>query len=143
MFSNLNYIGFSDNQFTGSIPTRLFDLPTIRTINLHTNRLDGRIPENIGDANALEVLLLSNNALTGSVPSIGPGQLASLTQFLLQGNQIKGTMHPSVCQLRNAGMGVLEDLWADCGVDASPTIECDSPACCTLCFPANLSGPSR
>ena len=135
-FSNLEVLDLSNNEFTGSIPTKLFNLQNIRTISLHGNQLDGRIPTNFGNADSLETLLLYENQLTGSVPDINPGELTALADFQLQQNKLTGSMASLVCSLRQEGVGALETLWADCSGTASPRIQCDSPACCDLCFPA-------
>ena len=134
-FMDLETIDFSDNQFTGAIPSRLFNLPNLKTVAFHDNDLDGRIPENIGSATALEILSLSGNSLTGPVPSINPGELVNLQEFLVHENQLTGSMAQSICELRVTGFGVLDTLWADCSSGADPRILCDTPECCTTCFP--------
>jgi len=138
-FESLDFADFSKNKFTGSLPASIFNIPTIRILYFNMNMLDGTIPLNFGSAPLLKDLYLRENALTGSVPEIEPGQLVSLTEFLVDGNLLTGTMPPSVCQLRVAGVGSLEDLWSDCGMTANPRIECSLPECCTLCYPREES----
>lgn len=111
----------------------LFDLENIRFIYLSDNEFDGPIPSNYGNAELLQDLFLDGNQLTGEVPGIAPGALTNLTEFLLQGNELTGTMPNSVCDLRTEGIGVLEDLWADCR-SVPPEIVCSQPDCCTACF---------
>jgi hypothetical protein len=137
-FMDLDSIDLSDNQFTGPIPSGLFNLPQIRFIDFHGNELDGRIPDNIGTAQLLESLMLHGNSLTGPVPSINPGELSNLKEFMVQDNRLTGSMAQEVCELRVVGFGVLETLWVDCGDTADPRIECESPECCTMCFPVQL-----
>ena len=134
-FMDLEKIDFSQNQFTGAIPSRLFDLPNIRFIDFSENAFDGQIPENIGNAVSLESLSLDGNELTGSIPSILTGQLTNLVEFRAQDNRLTGIMAQSICELRVPGFGVLEKLEADCADSAISMVECDVPACCTMCFP--------
>lgn len=131
-WSNLDFADFRNNQFEGTLPSSIFDIPTVRLLYFLNNNLDGTIPPNYGNSPVLRDLYLSGNQLSGTVPEVSPGQLNELTEFLIQDNQFTGTMAASICQLRIQGVGIMEDLWADCGEDADPMIECD---CCTLCFP--------
>lgn len=134
-FKTLDFADFKNNHFEGSLPSTIFNIPTIRILYFNNNELDGTIPLNFGTSPVLRDLFLSGNNLSGTVPGIEPEQLVELTEFLLNDNQLTGTMPPSICQLRVDGFGILDDLWADCDSTASPMIECDLPDCCTLCFP--------
>jgi len=128
---NLDFADFRNNAFTGMLPGSLFDLPNIRIVYFSNNELEGEIPSNFGNAVSLRDLYLDNNRLTGRVPAIGVGELAQLTEFLLQENQLSGAMPASICSLRTPG-GLLEDLWADCrGGPGTREIFC---SCCTQCF---------
>jgi hypothetical protein len=131
-WSSLDFADFRNNQFEGSLPSTIFDIPTMRILYFSNNNLDGPIPENYGSSPVLRDLYLGGNQLTGTVPDIQPGQLTQLTEFLIEENELTGTMAPSICQLRIEGVGLLDDLWADCGPLADPIIECE---CCTVCFP--------
>jgi hypothetical protein len=134
-WSSLDFADFRDNQFEGTLPSTIFDIPTIRILYFANNNLDGTIPSNFGNPPLLKDLFLSGNRLSGTVPDILPGQLMALNEFIMEENMLTGTMASSVCLLRVAGVGVLEDLWADCDETASPRIECDVPECCSVCFP--------
>ena len=141
-FESLDFADFKNNKFTGSLPASIFSIPTIRILYFNNNNLDGTIPLSYGSSPVLKDLYLSGNELTGTVPAIEPGQLLTLSELLVNDNQLVGTMPPSVCQLRVDGVGALEDLWADCGPGADSMLECAVPDCCTLCFPtdANVTG---
>jgi hypothetical protein len=134
-WSRLDFADFSDNVFTGTLPSSIFDIQTIRILYFQDNRIDGTIPPNFGNSPLLRDLYLQSNVLSGTVPGIEPAKLLSLTEFLLEDNQLTGSMPASVCQLRLIGSGSLDDLWVDCGSTANPRIQCDIPACCTLCLP--------
>jgi hypothetical protein len=131
----LDFADFRNNQFTGTLPSTIFDIPTIRILYFANNLLDGPIPPNYGNPPLLRDLFLSSNNLSGSVPEIQVGQLPELTELLLENNMLTGTMAESICNLRIEGQGMLDDLWVDCGPSADPRLECDAPECCTACFP--------
>lgn len=127
--SNLDFVDFQNNAFTGTLPSSIFDAPNVRIMYFSNNNFEGPIPNNYGNPPLLRDLYLDRNQLTGTVPPTVAGQLAELTEFLLQENQLTGTMPASICALP-----ILEDLWADCGSGsggARPEIVC---SCCTQCF---------
>jgi hypothetical protein len=139
-WGNLDFADFRSNKFSGTLPSTIFDIPTIRILYLANNELDGPIPSNYGNAANLGDLFLSNNRLTGTIPEIEVGQLPALSELLLDNNEFIGTMPESICNLRMQGQGMLEDLWVDCSPSADPRLECDSPECCTACFPSGRRG---
>mmetsp|Transcript_28519 Transcript_28519/g.42692 ORF Transcript_28519/g.42692 Transcript_28519/m.42692 type:complete len:80 (-) Transcript_28519:102-341(-) len=51
----------------------------------------------------------------------------------LFGNQLQGSMPPSVCQRRDINNGMLDKLTADCDLDDIPFVNCSVPDCCTDC----------
>jgi hypothetical protein len=132
-FQKLDFADFANNQFSGFLPSTLFDIPTIRIIYFSNNQFVGEIPPNYGRSPFLRDLYLYGNQLTGNVPPLTSGQLPNLTEFLIQDNDLSGEMPASVCALRTIGM--LEDLWADCYPPDDPEIVCQL-GCCTQCFPA-------
>ena len=132
-WGSLDFADFSSNDFSGPIPSTIFGIESLRILYLSNNNLSGKLPDNFGDSPVLRDLFINGNALTGEVPDINSGQLAKLTEFLLQENQFSGSMPSSICELRDSG--ILDDLWADCDNDAEHKLECQAPQCCTLCFP--------
>lgn len=135
LWRSLDFADFRNNGFDGALPASIFNIPTLRILYFANNDLDGTLPSNYGNSPNLRDLFLSGNQLTGTIPDIQPGQLTKLTELLLEDNKFTGTMAESVCNLRVSGQGILEDLWVDCADNALPRLECDSPACCTSCFP--------
>jgi Leucine-rich repeat (LRR) protein len=136
-FASLDTLDLTNNELSGSIPASLFAIPSIRLVYLSHNAFTGSIPSNYGAATQLRDLYLDHNELQGSIPSIAAGQLANLTEFLLQDNAISSTMPDSVCNLMDSAM--LEDLWADCAAAAASTSSSSSSVievnctCCTQC----------
>lgn len=141
-FEKLDFADFKNNAFTGTLPASIFNIPTMRILYFNNNSLEGTIPLNYGSSPVLRDLFLSGNNLSGTIPDIEPEQLTTLTEFLVNDNQLSGTMPPSICQLRMEGVGILDDLWSDCGPLAEPRLECDIPECCTVCFPTDTVEPA-
>lgn len=129
-FQALEFADFANNQFTGFLPSSLFEVPSIRFIYFSNNRFRGSLPSNYGSPPLLRDLYVDGNMLAGTVPPLTANQLQSLTEFLLQNNDIGGQMPASVCSL--VTQASLEDLWADCS--PPPQIVCQE-GCCTQCFP--------
>jgi hypothetical protein len=101
----------------------------------------GPLPDNYGSSPVLRDLYIYDNMLNGGIPPISGSQLVTLQEFLMQNNQLTGTMPASICALRIPnGNGILEDLWADCESvnEQPPEVECE---CCTQCvFVAKREG---
>ena len=130
MFDALDFLDLSQNEFTGILPSSVFDIPVIRLIYLNNNRFEGGIPSNFANAASLRDLYLGTNLLTGEIPSIMPGQLVNLNEFLVHENSLRGEMPASICSLI-VPAGELEDLWADCAeVNGAIEVQC---TCCTQC----------
>ena len=126
----MQYVDFSNNALLGEIPASIFNVPSLELLYLNGNMLSGTIPANYGNPPRLRDLYFYQNNLMGTIPPIAPGQLEVLTEFLLEENDLTGTMPASICALR----GLEEDqdlarLTADCA-GAVPMVECD---CCTAC----------
>ncbi|KAG6769665.1 hypothetical protein POTOM_025325 [Populus tomentosa] len=64
---NLYYLDLSENNLSGSIPSKLSD--SMRTIDLSENHLSGSIPGSFSNLPFLQRLSLENNLLNGSVPT--------------------------------------------------------------------------
>jgi Leucine-rich repeat (LRR) protein len=129
-FTKLRFLDLSKNRFTGTLPESLFDSSAIELLYISDNALTGSIPSNYGNAISLRDLYINNNMLVGTVPPVLPGQLGNLTEFLVSGNGLTGTMPASICALRGDDPeNDLFNLVSDCG-GVSPLIQCD---CCNGC----------
>jgi hypothetical protein len=130
-FSDLSFVDFSMNAFTGILPASIFDLPKISILYFHENELVGTIPSNYGNGPLLRDLYLYDNALTGTVPPAPFGRLEVFTELRIEFNQIVGTIPASLCALRGYNNETdLVTLTANCGGNP-PQVQCD---CCTTCF---------
>ncbi|CAN4105862.1 unnamed protein product [Withania somnifera] len=89
---NVNVIDLSLNNFVGSIPTRIAEVPGIRSISLSGNKIHGPIPESFCQvANVLQVLDLSNNSLSGTIQR-NLGNCKSLIYLNLGQNKLGGSV---------------------------------------------------
>ena len=61
-------IDLSRNNLSGVVPSELFTLTSLQSLNLSQNHLVGSMPEEIGDMKFLESLYLSKNQLSGTIP---------------------------------------------------------------------------
>jgi hypothetical protein len=89
----LNY-----NQFTGSIPSEIGNLPNLTSMYLNNNQFTGSIPSEIGNLTNLTHLFLSSNQLIGSIPP-EIGNLTNLNGLYLGWNQLTGEIPESICDL--------------------------------------------
>lgn len=131
--NSLSFFDCRNNSLGGTIPDSIFQFSaSLRFLYLQNNTFTGTIPPSFASAPLLRDLWLSNNQLSGTIPEVPATNLTFLDEFLVDGNNLSGSMPASVCALRNQS---LQDLWADCAPPAE--VLCDAPACCTRCFPEN------
>ncbi|XP_062006701.1 probable inactive receptor kinase At5g58300 [Rosa rugosa] len=86
---SLRYIYLHDNNFTGSIPSSL--PPNLTVLDLSSNSLTGSIPATIQNLTHLNGLNLQNNSLSGPVPDIKTPRLKHLN---LSYNHLNGSIPP-------------------------------------------------
>ena len=132
----LSFFDVSNNNFESTIPSSIFNVPTLQVAYFSNNTFSGPIPPNYATPLDLRDLYLDGNGLTGEIPTIPDGSFTNLTELLFQNNELSGEMPESVCRLRDNTTTVpvlLEDLWSDCSGD-TPQVVCDFPACCNRCF---------
>ncbi|KAM3236734.1 hypothetical protein P3L10_016771 [Capsicum annuum] len=89
---NVNVIDLSLNNFVGSIPAQMGEIPAIRSIALSGNKIHGPIPESFCQSiNVLQVLDLSNNSFSGIIPR-SLGSCKSLIYLSLGQNKLTGSV---------------------------------------------------
>jgi len=98
--SSLRTLNFSINQITGSIPPEIGNLSNLECLFLASNQITGSIPPEIGNLSNLEHLYLTDNQITGSIPP-EIGNLDSLERLLLNINQLTGSIPPEIGDLSN------------------------------------------
>ena len=97
---------------TGQIPSLLFNISSLRQIDLTNNSLTGDLPHNMCShhhhPSMLEKLLLSKNQLTGTIP-YNLGQCRELTIVSLSYNQFRGHIPKEIgnlTKLKTLSIGV-------------------------------------
>ncbi|CAD6251532.1 unnamed protein product [Miscanthus lutarioriparius] len=88
------------NNFTGVLPTKLFNSSTILEIDLSYSKLTGCIPESIGELRGLQRLRMSSNCLEGPIPP-AIGALKNLNEICLDGNRLSGNIPQELFNCRN------------------------------------------
>lgn len=104
-FANLTslvYVDMSSSRLFGRIPLGLGELPSLKYLNLALNdNLSASCPQLFRQGwGKIEVLRLASNKLHGKVPS-AIGNMTSLTDFDLFGNNVKGGIPSSIGRLCN------------------------------------------
>jgi Leucine-rich repeat (LRR) protein len=95
---NITEIRLKKNNLTGTIPSELGQLTSMKYLSLDTNKLSGNIPSQLGNLSNLEYLYLSGNQLTGTIPA----ELGNLNKVLLlyvAGNKLSGSIPVSLGNL--------------------------------------------
>ncbi|KAK7252229.1 hypothetical protein RIF29_36039 [Crotalaria pallida] len=82
-------VDFSSNDLSGSIPSELFSLIALQSLNLSHNHLTGNVSSDIGHMRFLESLDLSSNLLSGEIPQ-GMSSLSFLNHLNLSYNNFNG-----------------------------------------------------
>ena len=95
------------------------------------NWLSGTVPSEIGLLTSMRELDLSFNRFTGTIPS-ELGRLTKLSGLHLESNSIVGRVPDQVCVLKDefALSRFFADYCKDRGVQ---TLDCSDPACCNSC----------
>jgi hypothetical protein len=147
--SMLLWFSLWENQFSGSLSSKLGNLVELEFLNLSSNDLTGVIPSEMGLLNNLVYLYIDSHSFNSTIAS-KIGLLTRLDQLELQDNQLSGSVlielvslvsATSVKLFANNLTGSLESVFcqqpsavlrkvdADCG-GVDPQVEC---SCCTTC----------
>eukprot|EP00558_Chaetoceros_sp_UNC1202_P002718 CAMPEP_0197244656 /NCGR_PEP_ID=MMETSP1429-20130617/9711_1 /TAXON_ID=49237 /ORGANISM="Chaetoceros sp., Strain UNC1202" /LENGTH=488 /DNA_ID=CAMNT_0042705049 /DNA_START=44 /DNA_END=1510 /DNA_ORIENTATION=+ len=128
-------LDLSNNRIGGTIHSSVFHLQSLRYLYLENNLIRGTIPFDFGRSLSLEDIYLRDNLLTGTIPDVvRPGVLSSISELLLNRNNLHGPVPDGICNLRSTTFGSLVNLWADCETNTEGHINnvCAS-GCCTFC----------
>ncbi|KAM3684248.1 hypothetical protein ACJW31_11G029600 [Castanea mollissima] len=91
--SKLVDLSLSQNLLNGTIPSWLYDIPSLQYLFLDNNQLTGQIDEFQHDS--LRALGLSNNNLHGHLP-ISIAKLVSLRSLRISFNNLSGSVDPNI-----------------------------------------------
>ncbi|ONI11712.1 hypothetical protein PRUPE_4G122000 [Prunus persica] len=92
----LKYLDLSYNQISGRLPLRL-KCPNLYHIDLSHNEFEGPLP--LLSANA-SILDLESNSFSGPIPLNLDQLMPTLQGLYLSDNQLKGIIHPSICNMQ-------------------------------------------
>ena len=102
---DLSYLDFIGNQLTGTIPTEIGRIKSLRGLNLHDNQLTSTLPTELGLLRSLNDMTVYFNELTGPIPS-EMGLLKDAEVFVMDGNSFSGPIPSELGLMTN-----LERLW--------------------------------
>ena len=78
-----------DSQLSGSIPSEIASIDSLRYIRFDNNNLTGEVPTEIGELENLIYLILSGNQLTGEIP-LSIMSSSTLASLAINDNQFSG-----------------------------------------------------
>ncbi|GJP33724.1 hypothetical protein CLOM_g18244 [Closterium sp. NIES-68] len=110
--TNLRTLNLRNTSLIGSIAQAVGNLEKLRTLNLGSNAIDGAIPAAVNNLKVLENLDLGYNQLSGSLPLMTNNNLMTLN---LRRNTLGGTVPASY-----SSMTRLRDLYLDGNVLEGP-----------------------
>lgn len=68
LLSSLKILDFGDNELTGTLPEELFDLENLEQLYLQGNQLEGTLPDSFSKLRRLVCFYGGENQFTGSIP---------------------------------------------------------------------------
>jgi hypothetical protein len=92
--SNISFFSCADGRnLSGSIPSEIAFISTLRVLGMKDNQIVGAIPESLNALHPFLVLRVQNNQLGGTIPSdLSP----SLVRLLVQDNLLTGQLPPAM-----------------------------------------------
>ncbi|CAI5497489.1 unnamed protein product [Closterium sp. Naga37s-1] len=91
-YNSVTEIDIQDANLSGDLPPSIFDLTSLRLLNLALNpNLTGSFPDALGNLLQLTTLDMHGCRLSGSIPST-IGRLTSLSYFLVNQNRLSGSL---------------------------------------------------
>jgi len=98
--STVTAVLLSNRQMSGSIPSSLGLVSTLKIIDLSDNRLKGTVPSELGQLLSMTRLSLNNNQFTGTIPTT-LGFATSLKELQMQHNSLSGIVPSALCSIKD------------------------------------------
>ena len=86
------------NSLSGSLPSEIWELSSIRWFYVYNNKLTGSIPEDFGNLSLLNRVFFEGNMFTGSLPDVFHN-FTMLQWFDISGNKLSGSIPDSLWNL--------------------------------------------
>lgn len=131
--NSLKHFSMARTNMNGTeIPTELWQLTNLVTLDLEEAHFSGTLSTEIGLLTKLTFIRADRNQFTGTIPT-ELGQLDQLELLWIHRNELSGSVPSQICALR--GPDNLQILNADCG-GSNPLVACP---CCTGCCDRNAT----
>ena len=97
LIKTLKRFSVSQNQLVGKIPSGFAESVKMEELNVDNNQLTGTLPDIFSNLNKLKQLYVNNNELNGAIPS-SIWNVSSLKSLRLIDNQLSGTVPDTYCK---------------------------------------------
>ncbi|CAN6586925.1 unnamed protein product [Malus baccata var. baccata] len=99
---NVDYLDYSDNHFSSSIPISICNASDLLVLDLSNNSLSGEIPQCLAAMSTLRILNVRKNNIIGMISNLEfPENCDSLNALDLSQNQIEGQLPKSLARCRS------------------------------------------
>lgn len=123
---NLTEFTIGSSLMSGSIPTELYQVTTLKVLDLHNSSFTGPLPESgLGNLTGLREFEVNMNDLTGTIPTIAIANMVDLERLQLQDNdRLTGYITEEICEMRGKAPKTIQVLVVGCN------IPCFFDGCC-------------
>uniref|UniRef100_A0A0E0JVQ6 Leucine-rich repeat-containing N-terminal plant-type domain-containing protein n=1 Tax=Oryza punctata TaxID=4537 RepID=A0A0E0JVQ6_ORYPU len=100
-FSNLFFVDFAWNRFSGKIPNSIGQLKRLEELHMNNNNLSGELPSSLGNCTNLVTINLRSNSFTGELAKVNFSNLPNLITLDLATNYFTGIIPESIYSCSN------------------------------------------